>query len=313
MPLIRTLALILLAAIVALASFFWWAALDGAAPRQNNSTFDIAAYRALIAGDDDDGPESVRVEFVTNDFVPRFTTEVGAFGGDFEMTLTAFQLTSESGNVVIGGAVDNAIAAQLAQTESAEFVQGGYSAILSAMTEAVAIVTTHEHLDHIIGIARHPDPPAIAPALELTAEQIAILPKFAPPEGLHPELANLPATDADRPLRIAPGVVMHATPGHSPGSVVIYARRRDGQEYLFTGDIVWAMSNIENLKSKPKFLEWVMDDFKEDRPRVQQQIRDLHDLQVAEPDLIIVPSHDRAYLDGLVATGAIGDGFSLTN
>ena len=47
-----------------------------------------------------------------------------------------------------------------------------------------------------------------------------------------------------------------------------------------------------------------------DRPAVLRQIRALHDLAEAEPDLIILPAHDDAYLRQRVAEGVLAEGFA---
>jgi len=71
------------------------------------------------------------------------------------------------------------------------------------------------------------------------------------------------------------------------------------------------MHNIEALKSRPRLLN-VAFGLGEDRKAVQRQVRGLHDLRLAEPDLIIVPSHDGDYLDGLVADGKLTERFVLS-
>jgi glyoxylase-like metal-dependent hydrolase (beta-lactamase superfamily II) len=87
--------------------------------------------------------------------------------------------------------------------------------------------------------------------------------------------------------------------GHSPGSQVIYVQSAKGREYLFVGDIVWTRDSIDRLTTRPRFLQWIMFDPNEERERVLTQVRGLHDLQEAEPELVIVPSHDLGYLEEL--------------
>nr|HRK63873.1 hypothetical protein [Terricaulis sp.] len=103
---------------------------------------------------------------------------------------------------------------------------------------------------------------------------------------------------------IAPGVVAVAAPGHSAGTIVIYVKTA-AREYLFIGDIAWVMSSIENLHGRPRAISMFLPGVDPDRPAVLRQLRALHDLQAAEPDLVIVPAHDADYLQGLVETGAL--------
>ncbi|MBC7767640.1 MAG: MBL fold metallo-hydrolase, partial [Phycisphaerales bacterium] len=111
------------------------------------------------------------------------------------------------------------------------------------------------------------------------------------------------------PQRIAPGVVAVAAPGHSAGTILIYARTAS-REYLFIGDIAWVMSSVENARGRPRFINLILNGVDPDRPAVLRQLRALHDLTAAEPDLVIVPAHDDSYLRGLVANGALGEQFN---
>ena len=74
--------------------------------------------------------------------------------------------------------------------------------------------------------------------------------------------------------------------GHSLGTIVIYARTA-AREYLFIGDIAWVMSSIEHLRGRPRLINFILPGVDPDRPAVLRQIRALHDLAAAEPDLVI--------------------------
>jgi glyoxylase-like metal-dependent hydrolase (beta-lactamase superfamily II) len=54
--------------------------------------------------------------------------------------------------------------------------------------------------------------------------------------------------DYDPVLPIAPGVVLVKTPGHTPGSHVVYVRLKCGQEILLAGDGAWNMAGIATLQ-----------------------------------------------------------------
>ncbi|MGE0044661.1 MAG: MBL fold metallo-hydrolase [Hyphomonadaceae bacterium] len=296
-------------AIVAVLGVVYWYFLDARAPASAPGVFDIAAYRALTAQDLEGLPTEARVEFVGTDEAPLFAIEAGAGMGRVQMAYTAFELVSPSGVTIIDAAIDQQTSQEMAQGDAARFDAESYSRVLDAVTRAEHVLITHEHLDHVMGIARHPNAAAIAPHLQLTAPQIAALPRHAPAAGLDPALQNLAPFALDAPTRIAPGIVAAPMPGHSPGSIVIYARTQGGREYLFIGDIVWAMRNIDNLRTRPRILQLLMFDPNEDREAVLAQVRALHDLRAAEPALVIVPAHDGAYLRGLVERGALAEGF----
>lgn len=300
----------LLVVLAALAGVAWYAVIDGAAPARAENEFDLAAYRALVANDAPDTlPTDVRVEFVGHSMAPSYFTEAGAFTGDVAMTYTAFQITGPSGAVIVDGAIDAATAAEMTEGENA-FSPEAYQRVLDATAQAAHVLITHEHIDHVMGVARHPEPEAIAPRLRLTQAQLPGLPQHAPSGVLAPAIANAPPSDFTTAQRIAPGVVAHAAPGHTPGTIIVYARTA-AREYLLVGDIVWVMSSIENLRGRPRSMHWMTPDIDPDRPAVLRQIRALHDIAAANPDIVILPSHDEAYLRERIAEGALADGFSV--
>jgi glyoxylase-like metal-dependent hydrolase (beta-lactamase superfamily II) len=303
-PVLRLLA----ALFVLFAAAFWWLLLDARTPGRADSEFDLAAYRALIA-DDVNLPEEIRIEIVGKDEAPRFAAEAGAGFEKMRLYYTAVQIAAPDATVIIGGAVDDLTAAEIAQSQTAQFYADAYGRLLAAFEIADQIYITHEHLDHVMAITRHPAPENFAGRLRLTAPQVAALPQFAPASGLAPALTRLAPTTIDAPTRVAPGVVVAPAPGHSPGSQIFFVKRADGREYLFIGDIVWTMTNIDRLKTRPRLLQYLFFDPKEDRKAVLRQVRALHDIAAANPALTIVPCHDGAHIDRLISDGALVKGF----
>lgn len=289
----------------------WWLLLDGQAPAEAEGVFDIVAYRALVAQDAQETlPSEIRVEFVAASEAPAFAVEAGAFGAERTLAYTGFQVVSPGGDTIIDAALDQDTLGDMTRG-AGRFDNGAYGRLLGAMARAGQIVLTHEHLDHVMGITRHPAPEVIGPRLRLTREQIAALPEHARPrQDLPEEIGRARAFDFTTPQRIAPGVVVAAAPGHSPGSVVIYVRTTR-LDYLFIGDIAWMMSNIQNRRGRPRIIGLIIPGVDPDRPTVLRQLRALHDLAAAEPDLVIVPAHDQAYLLELVRQGALANQFTI--
>lgn len=308
-PLVRRILIIAALLAAALGGAFWWFLLSGSAPKQAPGVFGIGEWRALTAEDEGAGPESVRWLEVGHDSAPSWAVQAGRFSGPVAMSYNAIQLRWPETSIVIGGAVDNETAEAMRQTPEAAFDPVAYETLLEAALDAEQVLITHEHLDHVMAVARHPAPSALAPNLALNAAQLAGLPQFARGGDLAPEIAAVAPRDFSRPTRIAPGVVVAPAAGHTPGSQVIYVERADGEEYLLIGDIVWNARNIESLKPRPRLTQIVVFDPNEDRAAVEAQIRALHDLAAAEPDLNIVPAHDRDFLQGLVADGILAEGF----
>ncbi|MBC7769140.1 MAG: hypothetical protein H7124_10170 [Phycisphaerales bacterium] len=162
----------LVVVLAALAGLTWYFVLDGAAPARAEGVIDLAAYRALVAADAPETlPRQVRVEFVGESNAPSFVAEAGAFGGERTFAYTSFQIVAPSGDILIDGAVDRETLDEMSQGEGS-FSEEAYTRVLEALTRAQRVLITHEHLDHVMAIVRHPAPEAIADRLQLTAAQL---------------------------------------------------------------------------------------------------------------------------------------------
>jgi glyoxylase-like metal-dependent hydrolase (beta-lactamase superfamily II) len=288
---------------------FWWFAVDARAPASAPGLISVAEYRHLTANDGAARPTAVNVEIVGVDTVPRFAAEAGEFGETYQTAYTAFQIVGPSGSIVIDGAVDEDVAAKMARSPDARFDADAYARLVTAMTQANTLALTHEHSDHVIAFARHSEPELIAGKMALTEPQLAALSRYADARGLNPAIEAVRPATFGQPTRIAPGVVVVPMPGHSPGSQIIFIQTATGQEYLLVGDIVWTYSSLDTLKTRPRFLQWIMFDPDEEREKVLAQVRALHDLRAAEPALIIIPSHDLTRLENLIKEGVLGARF----
>lgn len=294
--------------LVVLGGLGWWLLLSGSdAPKTAPNLFPVAEWREIMSADDPAArPTAVRMVELGSDVAPGFAAQAGAFGTDWNASYGAFVIETPGGAVVVDGGIDAATSEAMAQNpETAQFHPEQYDILLADLMTARAIVLTHEHLDHVMAIARHPEPHAIAGALQLNAPQKAALGQFAPGGTLPAAYEALQPDLGDGARLIAPGVIVAPMPGHTAGSQVVFVRQQDGRELLLIGDIVWAMSNIEDLKTRPVATQFLVFDPNEDRTAIKQQVRALHDLAAAEPDLVIVPAHDRDWLTQLVDQGVL--------
>lgn len=292
---------------LAAGGFIWWYAFDGSTPARTDFSFRLDELRAAAAADVAALPAGISVEAVGKGTAPAFA----AVGG-FDFSRRAFDYASfrigyaDGRGILVDSAVDEDIATNVL---GGSFDPVAYERMIAAMTAAELILVTHEHIDHLPVVVRHPDPAKIAPKLMLTAPEIAALPAFATAGKLPLAFANLKPADFLRPTRIAPGVAALRTPGHTKGHVVVYVRTANGTEYLMVGDIVWLIDSVRNATTRPRFLQTFFFDPPEDRRAVQAQVRALHDLAKAEPGLVILPAHDAAHMARLVAAGKLQRGF----
>jgi glyoxylase-like metal-dependent hydrolase (beta-lactamase superfamily II) len=289
-------------AFVLLAIAVWWFALDSRAPAKAEGVVPLDTLRAAIAADPVDVlPQSVELYRVGSGEAPMFAVEAGGGFSRFRMAYTAFGLTYADGTrIMVDAAVDRETAASIGDSKAAKFDDATYDLLLDRIASAQRIVLTHEHKDHVMALVRNPHLPDFVDNAWLPAKQNYGLQRSVLNPAFGPIIEARSTQALDSVVRIGPGIAIAPTPGHSPGSLTVYTRLQDGTEYLFTGDIAWSFQDIERVKTRPRFLQWIMFDPREERERVLAQLRALHDLHRAEPDLVVVPSHDDRYFDTLL-------------
>ncbi|MEL6663897.1 MAG: hypothetical protein AAFR33_12945 [Pseudomonadota bacterium] len=293
--------------VVIAGGLFWWLMLSGSkAPAQAPGVIDIAAVRALADAPADQRATAVRIIETGHDRAPNFAIVAGRFGGDSAMSYNSVELELPDRRIVLGGAVDAATAEAMQQTPQAAFSQANYDALLSAINAADQVLITHEHLDHVMAVARHPAPGTIAQSLRLNPPQFEAMSLFQNADQTAAwETAGLNAALAFELQAIAPGVVIIPSAGHTAGSQMVYVHTASDHELLFIGDIAWNLAAIEALTTRPILTQYVVFEPNEQRDAVKAQLRALYDLAAAEPDIAIIPSHDRENLAALEADGRI--------
>ncbi len=264
--------------------------------------FDLAAVRALADAPADQLPTEVRVERVSSGELPRFfVVSANPLTGWYPAVYSSFQLTfADHRSIVVDTAYDRATWKQIDGTLSV-FDDAAYARVEQAMAAATHVVVTHEHPDHVAGLAAARDPVSRRHA-RLTPEQLGSVPAF-----LLAGLAGIEPFTYGPPTRLEPGVVLVRAPGHSPGSQLIYVRRADGQELLFIGDIAWNHDNLERARVRPRFSSLYLG---EDRDAVTAQLEALRVVERENPNLAIVIAHDRRQLDEFVRRGVVREGFA---
>jgi glyoxylase-like metal-dependent hydrolase (beta-lactamase superfamily II) len=182
----------------------------------------------------------------------------------------------------------------------------GWAQVGRALPAADWIVVTHEHFDHLAGAAALPV--ERARHLRLNAKQLAnarALDESEISAGLRGALAPLPEAEAQA---IAPGVVLLAAPGHTPGSQIVYVERADGRAALFLGDVAWHADQIRKLHYRPRHVTFLLG---EDRAQVLAEFRALHELGRTHPEVAQVVSHDPELRAALLADGLFSEGLEL--
>jgi N-acyl homoserine lactone hydrolase len=166
------------------------------------------------------------------------------------------------------------------------------------------VVITHAHWDHVSGLEDLPDVPvwlsqpeqefiasgdrAVALAASLGKRTYKVY-GFA--DG--PYLAYETSYDVFRDG----SVVLVPAPGHTPGSIIAFVTTPQ-KRYAFIGDLAWQREGVELPAERPWLSRKLVD---HDEAGVRRELARLHRVAERNPDLVIVPAHDRRVLESLPA------------
>jgi glyoxylase-like metal-dependent hydrolase (beta-lactamase superfamily II) len=274
--------------------------LDTAASASAPYTIDLEAlHKAAVATGP--LPTSIEVEHVADFGFPRIMVVAGDGFSMHAMTLLAHRLVYPDGSSVI---IDTAM-----DPKSAEGLPGAktrpdaFARLEAALPKARFILFTHEHVDHVGGVASEKNFASVANHTLITREQLngprLERDKFAPGT-----LEQLKPLDYSGLYAVSPGVVLQKAPGHSTGTQLIYVELQRGTRFLFIGDIAWSEDNIKLQRGRPLLLELIG---KEDRAAVASQVAALAALP---KDVHLIIAHDPVAYERDLKAGLFKQGFS---
>jgi glyoxylase-like metal-dependent hydrolase (beta-lactamase superfamily II) len=189
------------------------------------------------------------------------------------------------------------------------FYSENWNKLQEAMIKSELIIFTHEHWDHTGGLAKSRYLNDLTGRVILTKEQVEspLLKEAGFPLSFINKINPLNYKEY---YKVAPGIVLIKAPGHTPGSQMIYVRLQNGNEFLFTGDIVWNFTGIEKLKNRPFFVTLIGG---EDCIKLGHLIRWLYDeiYMKEKPNIRIIPCHDPEIIDLYIEKGILSDDFEL--
>lgn len=290
---------ILLAILVLVGVPYYWLLIDNHARHVPHVRLDLAEMRRLAESVPGAKPDGVRVEAVASRQVPGTLLVSGGGLMLNKVSVHSFLLTGGEGDIVIDSGLSRGDARALGFRR---YSPASQARIEAAMRRARLILFTHEHIDHVGGFLGSPAFPGIAGKALLTPEQLAGgLPW--PPGGR----ALIRPFSYQRMAAVAPGVVLIHTPGHTPGSQMVFVRLAGGGEVLFAGDTAtMARSWLWGRARSRLVADFVTP---EDRGAVLGWLRALQELKRQAPALVIVPGHDHREISGPRNRSGIGQGF----
>jgi glyoxylase-like metal-dependent hydrolase (beta-lactamase superfamily II) len=302
----KGLLLVLLAVVAVGAGAYLWLTAREPVPERSDYVLDLGELRSVASSLAGSPPAEMASALIAEGSLPRGALFAGeSLREPHPMVHQVFELRGGDVGVVVDAGMSREQAA--AVDSEVRFHDEAWQQALAAMHRADRIVVTHEHFDHLGGIASYAPPEDLAGRLLLRREQLANL-RALDDAGFPAALRSLEPVPDARAQAIAPGVVLVQAAGHTPGSQLVYARLANGREILFIGDVAWHLEQIERLHYRPRVVTDLF--LGEDRGAVLAQFRALHDLMRAHPDLVVLVSHDRDQREELVAQGLLRDGLA---
>ena len=269
-------------------------------PQTSDYPLDLEQVRALARSGAGELPVALNAAVIAEGSYPQIVVVAGGSFSPQRMIMPVYQVVYPDGAILVDAALSEAAFRQAFGGQPFDAAQ--YADMQQALRSSKLILATHEHFDHLGGLAASPYLDEISPRVLLTREQI----EHADPQvGFPPgALGRFKPLGYDRYYLAAPGVVLIKAPGHTPGSQMVYVALQNGTEFLLVGDVVWNGLNLDRLTGRSLLARLMLG---EDETVVGAQIRRLAELEKSSP-LKLVISHDAQRLEQLTAAGLVGIG-----
>lgn len=281
--------------------------LSGSLPEKSNFQIDFAKVRELAEADSVELPIKINYLEIAQGELPGWGTYVGGFGENYAIVFPSFQLEYENKTAIIEAPYNQRLFAKFPFGKT--FNENNYQKMQTALNQADFIIPTHEHWDHLGGIAQSENVVQLMRKTILTKEQVDG-PTIVDAEFPESAFENYQPLEYEKYHCVAPGVVLIKAPGHSVGHQFVFVKFQDGKEVLFTGDVVWVTVNLEKEKNRP----WLASKKRlENREQIANQIRWLYDEFYSNKDqkIKMITTHDPEQHRKYIEEGLLTEGFKL--
>ena len=299
---------IALTLIVLIAVPYYWLLMEPGPTSAPIQPIDLARLRAEAAKMPGPRPQAIEYALIAHQPIPGTLLVAGGGLKTDETGVFVWRLVTPGGDTVINAGLtqDQARASGLAN-----FDAGLQATALDWLRKARRILFTSEEIDHIGGLVS-----VVPTASEIASKVVGNDAQIIAIRQLDPRVANTlaapvadlsakpsatrPATGPATPeasggyAALAPGISAVRTPGHLPGSQMIYVQLEDGREYLFVGDTAPMSRNVAWLRPRSRYAAtW---QGSEDRTATMGWIKGLAALEARYPALKLVYGHDLGWL-----------------
>ncbi|MBK8629207.1 MAG: MBL fold metallo-hydrolase [Sphingomonadales bacterium] len=295
---------IIVALLALLGCAFYWLLYDNRPGDTAPAPLDIASLRAAANAMPGNKPDTISVETVARGALADTMLVAGSGFGRRDQGVHSFRIATGDQSIIL----DSGLSAE--SNAAMPFYKhdgDAYARVLAALPRARLIVVTHEHLDHIGGVLAAQNWANVSPRTRITREQVDHPEVTAPLEWPKGSRETYQPLSYQGMLPIAPGVVLIKAPSHTPGSQMMFVQLATGREYLFMGDISSMDRNWRETRARSRLVGDLF--VGENRAAVFGWLKAFKALHEANPQVVMVPSHDAVTVDEMVQAGLLKRGF----
>lgn len=270
----------------------------------------LSQIRAISDSGNENLPESIAFVKVAESHRPWSAIIEGGSEETFISARSAFQIRYANRTVMLDSGMDEEVHRYYGFGRDEPYFPDANAKLQQALLQADQIIITHEHGDHIAGVIRSPEFSELAPKTLVNVAQIyslLIKPQLPQIQITQEQADSFDVAHYSIVHAVAPGIVLIRSAGHTPGHQMVYVRTSAEREFLFIGDIAWALANITELQLRSAETRSRIG---EDAGALMQQMRWIK-ARMDEDSIVIVPSHDDQLLQRYAADGILESSLRL--